>query len=246
MSRLAEGATFISEITEDGTMTGTQGTGPAGKTWQIEDGWDVFAADGQKVGDVKEARGTYFVVSKGALFPKELYIPATAITGVEQDRVNLNVPKDLIEAHGWDRPPEAGAESGARPETERSMRFREEELRARKQPVQTGEARIGKEVVSEEKTMEVPRTREEVYVERRPVDRRPADKPIGEGQDQTIEVPVREERVTAEKEPVVYEEVDVGKRRTQETERVSGTVRREEPRIEKEGDVDVGGEQPRR
>jgi uncharacterized protein (TIGR02271 family) len=223
-----------------------QVSGQSGKRWQIEDGWDVFGADGEKVGDVKEAYETYFVVSKGFFMPTELYVPTSAISNVEKDRVYLNVPKGEVEAQGWDQPPETGAEYGTRPETERTMRFREEELRAQKEPVQTGEARIGKEVVSEEKTMEVPRTREEVYVERRPVDRRPADKPIGEGEGQTIEVPVREERVTAEKEPVVYEEVDVGKRGVQETERVSGTVRREEPRIDKEGDVDLGGEPPRR
>src|SRR5439155_5849335 len=156
-------------------------------------------------------------VSKGLFMPTDLYIPTSAISNVEHDRVYLNVPKGEVESQDWDQPPETRDGYGTRPETERSMQFREEELRARKEPVQTGEARIGKEVVSEEKTMEVPRTREEVYVERRPVDRRPADKPI-EGGGQTIEVPVREERVTADKEPVVYEEVDVGKRRTQETE----------------------------
>ena len=69
--------------------------------------------------------------------------------------------------------------------------------------------------------------------------RRPSDRPIGEGE--TIEVPVREERVTAEKRPVVYEEVEVGKRAVQETERVSDTVRREVAEIETEGNVNVGG-----
>ena len=126
------------------------------------------------------------------------------------------------------------------------VQLREEELRARKEPIQTGEARIGKEVVAEEKTIEVPRTREEVTVDRRPVDRRPSDRPVGEGADEAIEVPVREERVTVEKEPVVTEELGVRKRPVQETEEVSGTVRREEARIEGEGDVDVRGDEPRR
>jgi uncharacterized protein (TIGR02271 family) len=126
-------------------------------------------------------------------------------------------------------------------EGERTMRLREEELRARKQPVQTGQVELGKEVVTEEKSMEVPRTREEVVVERRPVEPRPADRPIGEG-GETVEVPVREERVQVEKEPVVYEEVGLGKQQVQETERVSDTVRREEARVEQEGDVDLRGD----
>ena len=112
------------------------------------------------------------------------------------------------------------------------------------EPLQMAEARIGKEVVTEEKTIEVPRTREEVTVDRRPVDRQPSDRPIGEGE--TVEVPVREERVSVEKQPVVYEELEVGKRQVQETERVSDTVRREEARTEGEGDVDVRGDEPRR
>jgi len=82
-------------------------------------------------------------------------------------------------------------------------------------------------------------THEEVIVERHPVEPRPATQPIGEGQ--TIEVPVREERVTVEKQPVVYEEVEIGKRAVQEAERVSGTIRREEAHIERDGDVTVRG-----
>ena len=39
----------------------------------------------------------------------------------------------------------------------------------------------------------------------------------------------------------MYEEVEVGKRPVQETERVSGTVRREEARLEREGEVAVPG-----
>ena len=88
--------------------------------------------------------------------------------------------------------------------------------------------------------MEVPVTREEVYIERHPVEgREVSDRPIGEGE--TIRVPVREEEVTVEKRPVVREEIEIGKRQVEETQRVSGTVRREEARIEREGDVNVRG-----
>jgi uncharacterized protein (TIGR02271 family) len=122
-------------------------------------------------------------------------------------------------------------------EGERIVELREEELRATKRPVETGEVRVGKEVVTRQETLDVPVTREEVVVARHPVEPRPSNRPVG--QEQTIEVPVREERVEVEKQPVVYEEVEVGKRQVQETEQVSGTVRREEVRVEREGDVDV-------
>ena len=126
-----------------------------------------------------------------------------------------------------------------RAEDRRTVELREEELRARKQPVEAGEVGIRKEVVTEQQTMDVPVTREEVTIERRPTEPRPADRPIGEGEE--IRVPVREEQVRVEKEPVVREEIDIGKRQVQETERVSGEVRREEARIERQGDVDLRG-----
>ena len=52
---------------------------------------------------------------------------------------------------------------------------------------------------------------------------------------------MREEEVHVEKTPVVKEEVSVGKRKVTDTEKVSGTVRKEEVHIEKEGDVNVKG-----
>jgi uncharacterized protein (TIGR02271 family) len=118
----------------------------------------------------------------------------------------------------------------------RRLQLREEELIPRKRSVQTGEVRVQTDVVSEQRTVEVPVTREEVYVERHAVDRRPSDRPISD-RGETIEVPVSEEEVTVEKRAVVYEEVDVGKRSVQETESVDATVRREELRVEDQGDV---------
>ena len=90
--------------------------------------------------------------------------------------------------------------------------------------------------------MEVPVTREEVVVERHPVGRRPADSEIGTGAEESVRVPLREERAHLEKETVVAEELSVGKREVEERERLSGTVRREEARVETEGDVHTRGE----
>jgi uncharacterized protein (TIGR02271 family) len=131
----------------------------------------------------------------------------------------------------------AGSET-MRSETDRTLQLREEELQARKQTVETGKVRIGKEVVSEQQTLDVPVTREEVTIDRRPVARTPADGSIGES-NETIRVPVHEEQVSVEKRAVVTEELEIGKRKVQETKQVSGTVRREEARIENQGDIDL-------
>lgn len=117
-----------------------------------------------------------------------------------------------------------------------TVELREEELAANTEIVETGRVNVGKEIVEETQTLEVPVTREEVTIERRPVDRRPADGGIGQGET-TLRVPVHEEQVSVDKRTVVTEEISVGKRQVQDTQHVSGTVRREEVRIGREGDV---------
>ena len=209
--------------------------------YQIHEGMDVLDRDGDKIGKAGETLGQFFNVDAGFLGTKEYYVPFSAITEVRDDAVFLNVDKDELDSMGWDRrPDEASYASGRMAESERdTMRLREEELQARKTPVETGRVQLGKEVVEEQRTMEVPVTREEVYVERHPVERQPADTPIDTSESEAIRVPVREERVEVEKQPVVYEEVGVGKRQVSETQQVSDTVRREELRTDERGDVEV-------
>ena len=107
----------------------------------------------------------------------------------------------------------------------------EEELSAVKREREAGRVRIGKDVVEEERQLEVPVTEERVRVERRVVDRdaAPADAAFEEG---TIEVPLRAEEVELQKRTRVAEEIEIGKEAVQRTEQVAGTVRREEVRIE--------------
>ena len=124
-------------------------------------------------------------------------------------------------------------------QTER-VQLREEQLQANKQRVQTGEVGLRKEVVTDQQTINVPVSREEVVIERTPVSGQPTDEPIGEGE--TIRVPVSEEQVNVTKQTVPTGEVSVGKRQVQETQQVSDTVQHEEARLVREGDVDVEGD----
>ncbi|KKK38502.1 hypothetical protein WQ57_07805 [Mesobacillus campisalis] len=113
-----------------------------------------------------------------------------------------------------------------------SMKLHEEELDVNKQQVQAGEVTVHKDVVEEQKTIDVPVSREEVYVERRKVDgdRMETTSPIGE--DETIHIPLREERVDVNKKSVVTDEVVVGKREVQDTEKVTENLKKEEVRLE--------------
>src|SRR5208337_2862925 len=135
----------------------------------------------------------------------------------------------------------AGADTGAtasRTGEGARIQLREEELQIHKQLVETGKVRVRKEVVTEHRTIEVPVQREEIVIERHAPNGAPVpDSDIGPGEE--IRIPVRREQVFVEKRPVVKEEVTVGKRAVQDTERVGGEVRKEEVRVEREGDVDI-------
>jgi uncharacterized protein (TIGR02271 family) len=114
----------------------------------------------------------------------------------------------------------------------RAVRLREEQLEVIKERVQVGELQVHKEVVEEQRTIQVPLLREEVYVERRPViDGKFDSSPFTE--DEVIRIPIIEERVEVMKTPVIVEEVIVGKRRIQETKQVQDTIKKEEARIER-------------
>ena len=79
---------------------------------QIQHGWDVFGSDGDKIGDVSDVGPNYVLVTKGFLFTKDIYIPTSAITGVEHDRVYLNIAKDQVDSMGWDQAPMGDTGSG--------------------------------------------------------------------------------------------------------------------------------------
>jgi uncharacterized protein (TIGR02271 family) len=127
---------------------------------------------------------------------------------------------------------------------EETLRLHEERLNVDKERVQTGEVNVGKHVVEDQQTIEVPVEREEVYIERRPVNEETATSGLAGSdtfnENETINVPVTEERVNVSKSDVVSEEITVGKRKVQDTETVSETVRREEADIDEDNDTNKG------
>ncbi|RAZ78971.1 YsnF/AvaK domain-containing protein [Planococcus halotolerans] len=126
---------------------------------------------------------------------------------------------------------------------EESLKLHEERLNVDKERVQTGEVNVGKHVVEEEQSIDVPVEHEEVYVERRPVNEESGSGLTGrdglDGND-SIHVDVNEERVNVSKDDVVSEELVVGKRKVKDTEHVSETVRREEADIDEDNNANKG------
>jgi len=114
-------------------------------------------------------------------------------------------------------------------------------LRVYKDRVHRGSVTLKKNVVTEHQQVEVPVTREEVVIERHPVSGQQARTGSFEpGKEVTVNL--EEERVRVEKQPVVREEVSVGKRQVQQTQRVGGDVKHEELKIDRQGDVNVDRE----
>jgi uncharacterized protein (TIGR02271 family) len=112
--------------------------------------------------------------------------------------------------------------------------LRAERLAVGKHAVVENEIVVRTDVVSEVRTFEVSLEREDFVIERRRfgADGRP-------GELETTRIPLRHEEVVVTKRTVVTEEVDVRKERFVEVERVSGTVRHEELRIEADADAAI-------
>lgn len=122
---------------------------------------------------------------------------------------------------------------------DRKLRLREEQLDVSKNKVQTGEVNVHKEIIEEQKTINVPVTHEEIVIERHAVNNDTTADPVGA--DETIRIPVSEEQLEVRKNTVVTGEVGIHKREVQGTEQVQDTVRREEARVDKSGEVKVDG-----
>ena len=76
-------------------------------TAEIQQDWEVFGSDGQKIGNVNEVHTNYIWVQKGLLFPTDMYIPVTVFDRTEAGRVQLTVTAKEIITAGWDTLPEA-------------------------------------------------------------------------------------------------------------------------------------------
>ena len=114
-------------------------------------------------------------------------------------------------------------------EDELSVQRTEEELRAGTREREAGEVGVRKTVRTDREQIEVPTRREEVSVERVPVEGEASEAEIG---DEEIRVPLTEEEVVTEKRPVAKEEVRVRKDVVEDTEVVEEDVRREEVDID--------------
>jgi uncharacterized protein (TIGR02271 family) len=227
----------------------------------VQPGWRALDRSGDKIGDIEQVGSNHFLVTKGLLFVKDVYIPFDAVTSVDPDAetVFLDADKDDIDSLGWSEPPTmstdrpadigttagAGAfggtamDSSATTQDNARLTLSEEQLQAGTVRDTVGEVAVGKRVVEQRADIDVPVTHDEVEVTRRRVDRpvTGAEQVFDDGD--TIRVPVTAEEVQVSKQARVVEEIEISKRPVTEVRRVSDTVRREEAELDQTGNVQV-------
>lgn len=114
----------------------------------------------------------------------------------------------------------------------------EEQLHVGKEQRETGRARLRKYVVTDHETVDVPLEREEVRVERTPLNGNEATSgTIGE---EDVEVSLHEERPVVAKETVGVEKVGLEKETVRDTERVDADVRKEQVEVETDAERGTG------
>ena len=110
----------------------------------------------------------------------------------------------------------------------------EEEMRVGKRTVQAGEVEVRKTVETQHVEQPVTRRREEVEVERRPIQADQAGTPaeLKEGE---MRIPLMEEEIVVEKRPVAKEEVVVRKRAVEEAGTVEADLKKERVDVDEKG-----------
>ncbi len=217
------------------------------REWSISEGTEVRTVEGDSIGRVIAVEEGHLVVEEGRLFPTDHIVPLRAVEDVADGAVHLSVTRDVVLERNWDTalpPVEADAAVtsedievlGSVPVVEGSeetlrIPVHEEELVPVTEERQIGEVQLNKQVVVEERVVEVPVVEERIRITRHLVDRDPdaADDVFTEG---SLAIPVRGEEIGLARRTRVAEEVEIAKEAVQVTEHVSGTVRREEVHVE--------------
>lgn len=200
-------------------------------------GYTVVAADGRDIGEVDD-----LIIDTDAMKVRYLVVDLDDDSSAAgSDGGSIVLPVQDVDVSSSDRRVIARTYAGTEARyarasaTDRSagtdhdhsrMTRAEEELHIGKQEVTRGEVRVGKHVETEHVSQPVTRRREEVTIERRPVEAGArADASIA---DDEIRIPLVEEEIVTEKRAVVKEELVVGKRIVEERDTVEADLRREE------------------
>ncbi len=218
---------------------------------QIADGTTVYDSANEKVGTVAEnhMEESYLVVEKGWLFPKDFYVPTNIIERADNEGVFLRISTEELKTAQYDDPPmtqgrtvgstegfvDGSAETAA---GEIRVPVRAEELVVGTQVEEEGRVHVHKDVVTEQRTVQVPLRQEQVTVERVAMS---GEAPAGDDVfvERDIDIPVMGEQAVVGKRVAGVEEVIIRKDVVTEQERVTDSVRKERVTV---GGIDASGQ----
>lgn len=189
---------------------------------EIHTGWTVVSNSGDRIGQVEDVYPDHIIVAKGFLFPSRWRVPASAISHVEHDWVQLRVTRQQVELQSWDNP--VGVEESGNTV---------DDLARNRDTFPPHPQRQRQDVVTDYR-IDTPLSPGEIRIHRQPL--------AAEGQeigltggfaDIEISIPVFGEQAVVRTTPVVREVAVITRSLRERTERVTDTVRREEVVIER-------------
>jgi uncharacterized protein (TIGR02271 family) len=189
--------------------------------------------DDEDFGEVQDVQDNYVLVQKGIINKEKFYIPKDQAESYDGDVLRFRFSKEDLSQYQNEPSSSTTSDEGIssdsveeRESDEESIPLTEERLDVSKKS-QEDQATITKKPVKETKTVEVPLTREEVSIERRPASgQTEAQSPIQSPED--IKIPVKREEAQVAKKPYVKEEAVVKKKAFTDTKEVTEDVTSEE------------------
>lgn len=184
-------------------------------------------------GEVQDIQGNYVLIQKGIINKEKFYIPKDQAESYDGDVLRFRISQEDLNQYQHEPPSIWDSDSTQETTTderdtdeEETIPLTEERLDVSKTS-QENQATITKKPVKETKTVEVPLTREEVSIERRPASgQTEAQSPIQSEKD--IKIPLKREEAKVSKKPYVKEEAVIKKKAFTDTKEITEDVTSEE------------------
>ncbi|MGI9009879.1 MAG: YsnF/AvaK domain-containing protein [Nitrososphaeraceae archaeon] len=187
--------------------------------------------DDEDFGEVQDIQGNYVLVQKG-IIKEKFYIPKDRAESYDGNILKFRFSEQELNQYQreppsiWDSDNTKETTTHERETNEESIPLTEERLDVSKKS-QENQATITKKPVTETKTVEVPLTREEVSIERRPASgQTEAQSPIQSQEE--IKIPLKREEAQVSKKPYVKEEAVVKKKAVTDKKEIREDVTSEE------------------
>src|SRR5688500_2117017 len=183
-------------------------------------------------GEVQDIQGNYVLVQKGIINKEKFYIPKDQAESYDGDVLRFRIYQEELNQFQheppsiWDSDSSQETTTSERDTNEERIPLTEERLNVSKKS-QEKQATITKKPVTETKTVEVPLTREEVSIERRPASGQTEAKSPIQSQEE-IKIPLKREEAQVSKKPYVKEEAVIKKKAFMDTKEVTEDVTSEE------------------